>query len=101
MNGAITTEFDPSTDTEKLAALMEQIKPYAVTDAVVSVSCKEPATFEPTAGVAEGETPLHVALLDLGCKKNIVRCCASGAAASRFCPAPPPPPTWRPSMPTA
>ena len=74
MNGAITTEFDPSTDTEKLAALMEQIKPYAVTDAVVSVSCKEPTTFEPTAGVAEGETPLHVALLDLGCKKNIVRC---------------------------
>ena len=74
MNGAITTEFDPSTDTEKLAALMEQIKPYAVTDAVVSVSCKESATFEPTAGVAEGETPLHVALLDLGCKKNIVRC---------------------------
>ena len=74
MNGAITTEFDPNADTEKMAALMEQIKPYAVTDAVVSVSCKEPATFEPTAGVAEGETPLHVALLDLGCKKNIVRC---------------------------
>ena len=74
MNGAITTEFDPNTDAEKLAALMEQIKPYAVTDAVVSVTCKEPRTFEPTAGVAEGETPLHVALLDLGCKKNIVRC---------------------------
>ena len=74
MNGAITTEFDPNTDAEKLAALMEQIKPYAVTDAVVSVTCKEPRTFEPTAGVAEGEIPLHVALLDLGCKRNIVRC---------------------------
>ena len=80
MNGAITTEFDPNTDAEKLAALMEQIKPYAVTDAVVSVTCKEPRTFEPTAGVAEGETPLHVALLDLGCKKTQRSTVARGAA---------------------
>ena len=74
MNGAITTEFDPGADAEKLAALMAEIKPYAVTDAVISVTCREPATFEPTGGLAEGEQPLNVALLDLGCKKNIVRC---------------------------
>ena len=74
MNGAITTEFDPNADAEKLAALMAEIKPYAVTGAVAAVTYKEPSTFEPTAGLAEGEQPLNVALLDLGCKKNIVRC---------------------------
>ena len=74
MNGAITTEFDPNADAEKLAALMAEIKPYAVTGAVAAVTCKQPSTFEPTAGLAEGEQPLNVALLDLGCKKNIVRC---------------------------
>ena len=31
-------------------------------------------TYEPTAAGAWGDTPLHVALLDLGCKNNIVRC---------------------------
>ena len=74
MNGAITTEFDPNADAEQLAALMAEIKPYAVTGAVAAVTCKQPSTFKPTAGLAEGEQPLHVALLDLGCKKNIVRC---------------------------
>ena len=73
MNGAITTEFDPAADAEKLAALMAEIKPYAVTGAVAAVTCKQPSTFEPTAGLAEGAQPLNVALLDLGCKKNIVR----------------------------
>ena len=68
MNGAITTEFDPET------ALMPIIKAYAVTGAVDAVTCTEPQCFAPTAGVAEGEEPLHIALLDLGCKKNIVRC---------------------------
>ena len=74
MNGAITTEFDPNADAEQLAALMAEIKPYAVTGAVAAVTCWQAETFEPTAGLAEGEQPLHVALLDLGCKKNIVRC---------------------------
>ena len=74
MNGAITTEFDPETEPEKLAALMPIIKAYAVTGAVDAVTCTEPQCFAPTAGVAEGEEPLHIALLDLGCKKNIVRC---------------------------
>ena len=74
MNGAITTEFDPNADAEQLAALMAEIKPYAVTGAVAAVTCQQAETFEPTAGLAEGEQPLHVALLDLGCKKNIVRC---------------------------
>ena len=54
MNGAITTEFDPETEPEKLAALMPIIKAYAVTGAVDAVTCTEPQCFAPTAGVAEG-----------------------------------------------
>ena len=38
MNGAITTEFDPETEPEKLAALMPIIKAYAVTGAVDAVT---------------------------------------------------------------
>lgn len=74
MNGAITTEFDPEAEPEKVAELMPQIKVYAVTEAVKTVTCREAKTYEPTAQGAWGETPLHVALLDLGCKNNIVRC---------------------------
>ena len=74
MNGAITTEFDPRADRARLAALLEEILQYSVTGAVAAVTCAAPKTFEPTGGAAEGETPLHVALLDLGCKNNIVRC---------------------------
>ena len=74
MNGAITTEFDPEAEPEKVAALLPQIEAYAVTEAVKTVTCSEAKTYEPTAQGARGETPLHVALLDLGCKNNIVRC---------------------------
>ena len=77
MNGAITTEFDPDAEPEKKAALMPAITAYAVTEAVAAVTCAAPKTFEPTTNVIDGrevETPLHVALLDLGCKNNIVRC---------------------------
>lgn len=77
MNGAITTEFDPDAEPEKKVALMPAITAYAVTEAVATVTCAAPKTFEPTTNVIDGrevETPLHVALLDLGCKNNIVRC---------------------------
>ena len=74
MNGAITTEFDPDTEPEKKAALLPEIAAYAVVNAVKTVTCSEAKTYEPTAAGACGDTPLHVALLDLGCKNNIVRC---------------------------
>ena len=77
MNGAITTEFDPDAEPEKKAALMPAITAYAVTEAVATVTCTAPKTFEPTTNVIDGrevDTPLHVTLLDLGCKNNIVRC---------------------------
>ncbi len=75
MNGAITTEFDPEAEPDKAAELLPRIQAYAVTDAVKTVTCAQPRTYEPTAeGPLEGGTPLHVALLDLGCKNNIVRC---------------------------
>ena len=74
MNGAITTEFDPDAEPEKKAALLPEIAAYAVVNAVKAVTCSEAKTYEPTAAGACGDTPLHVALLDLGCKNNIVRC---------------------------
>ena len=61
-------------DEAAVAALLPQIAAYAVTGAVEAVTCKEPRTWEPTAPGRWGDTPLHVALLDLGCKNNIVRC---------------------------
>ena len=55
MNGAITTEFDPDAEPEKVAALMPQIQAYAVADAVRTRSpARQATTYEPTAGVAEG-----------------------------------------------
>lgn len=87
MNGAITTEFDPA-ETTRLAELMQRITAYAVTGAVEAVTCKEEQTYDPLPAPAEGwrseygsqgewageEEPLHIALLDLGCKNNILRC---------------------------
>lgn len=67
MNGAITTEFDPAAEPERLAALMQAIRAYAVTGAVEAVTCRQPQDYNP-------EGRFHVALLDLGCKNNIVRC---------------------------
>ncbi len=69
MNGAILTEFDPAdpANAEKTAALMAEIRAYTVTDAVKSVTCKEPEVYNPGGA-------LHIVLMDYGCKRNIVRC---------------------------
>ena len=66
MNGAISTEIQPE-DKAAVAELMEEIKAYTIVDAVKTTTCKEPRVYNP-----EGD--IHVALLDLGCKENIVRC---------------------------
>lgn len=92
MNGAVTTEFDPNdtANAGRLAALLAEIKAYAVTGAVAAVTCQTETTYPPLQAPApgwqgeygspgeaapdgEGE-PLHIALLDLGCKNNILRC---------------------------
>lgn len=69
MNGAITTEFDPHTDETRTAALLEEIRSYAILGAVKAVTCTQPSVHNP-------QGRYHVALLDLGCKNNIVRCLA-------------------------
>ncbi len=63
MNGAVTTEYTPETREELLAA----IRGYAITGAVKAVTCTEPRVY------GEGGK-YKVALLDFGCKNNIVRC---------------------------
>lgn len=69
MNGAIVTEFDPAdpANAARTAALLADIRAYAVTDAVKTVTCAAPEVHNP-------EGALHIALMDYGCKRNIVRC---------------------------
>ena len=69
MNGAILTTFDPADPANKAETdkLLEEIRAYAVTDAVKNVTCAEPEVFNP-----QGET--HIVLMHYGCKRNIVRC---------------------------
>ena len=69
MNGAILTTFDPADPANKAETdkLLEEIRAYAVTDAVKSVTCAEPEVYN-----EKGET--HIVLMHYGCKRNIVRC---------------------------
>ncbi|NLS84273.1 MAG: glutamine-hydrolyzing carbamoyl-phosphate synthase small subunit [Ruminococcaceae bacterium] len=66
MNGAITTAYATAKDALADAALMQKIKAYGVTDAVKTVTTDKIETFNDG-----GE--YHVALFDLGYKKNILR----------------------------
>lgn len=65
MNGMITTDenFD-------LDEVLPRIKAYKVTGVVKQVSCSEKKTYPSESG----ETKHKVALLDIGTKKNIIRC---------------------------
>ena len=69
MNGAILTTFDPADPANKAETdkLLEEIRAYAVTDAVKSVTCAEPEIYN-----EKGET--HIVLMHYGCKRNIIRC---------------------------
>lgn len=63
MNGVIYTEgYEPD------ASVIEQMKAYAVHDAVRAVTCTAPHVHP-----AEGETKFHIALYDYGMKYNIER----------------------------
>ena len=47
---------------------MSAVREYLIKDAVAAVSCKSPVEYP-----AEGEARYHVALLDYGAKRNIIR----------------------------
>ena len=61
MNGAILTTFDPADPANKAETdkLLEEIRAYAVTDAVKSVTCAEPEVYN-----EKGET--HIVLMHYG-----------------------------------
>ncbi len=82
MNGAILTTFDPSDAANKAETdkLLAEINGYAVRDAVKTVTCAAPSTHNP-----EGD--VHIALMDYGCKNNIVRCLAKRGAKVTVLPA--------------
>ncbi len=66
MNGAVTTDYSSSEQALADEALMQKIKAYAVTDAVKAVTTDKIETYN-----EDGE--YHVALFDLGYKRNILR----------------------------
>ena len=66
MKGVITTEYDPGTDEGK-AALVEKMNAWTGAGAVIEVTAKEAKVFN------EAGAP-HIALLDLGTKRNTIRC---------------------------
>jgi len=66
MKGVITTEYDPAVDADK-AALLEMLNAFTGAGAVAQVTAKEAAVYN------EAGAP-HIAVLDLGTKRNTVRC---------------------------
>ncbi len=70
MNGMITTNAD--FDMEEA---MTRIKKYKVADAVKKASCEKKEEYAPgDLGSEEADASKRVALIDVGTKKNIIRC---------------------------
>ncbi len=82
MNGAILTTFDPDAEPETEAGrkLLEEIRAYAVTDAVKSVTCREAVTYEPTAAGAWVRPAARAMHYWLQAESS---CAASSSAAAR------------------
>lgn len=71
MNGMITTNRDL-----ELPKVLEKIKEYKVTGVVEKVSTKEILNYKPgdLGSDSSVENGLHIAVLDVGSKNNIIRC---------------------------
>lgn len=69
MNGMITTN-----ENYNLPEVLEQIKQYSVTGVVKKVTVDEKKTYQPgDLGTEKCEVTKKVALMDFGCKNNIIR----------------------------
>ncbi|MCR5625520.1 MAG: carbamoyl phosphate synthase small subunit [Lachnospiraceae bacterium] len=81
MNGMITTDENEEKLADKayLDSLLAKIKEYKVTGVVDKVSCKDVKTYVPGEldSTTDGKTNKNVALIDVGTKKNIIRCLLS------------------------
>lgn len=66
MKGVITTEYDPAVEADR-AALMERMNAFTGAGAVAAVTCREARVYN------EAGAP-HIAVLDLGTKRNTIRC---------------------------
>lgn len=72
MNGCITTD-----EHYDLETMIPRLKAYTTGKVVERVSCSEKYTLAPTGFLSENGAGLHVALLDLGMKKNIAKSLAA------------------------
>lgn len=69
MNGMITTNENYDVET-----VLEQLKTYKVTGVVEKVTTKEVKVYKPgDLGTEAGEIQKKVAMMDFGCKNNIIR----------------------------
>ena len=70
MNGMITTNEDYNLD-----EILPKLKEYTVTGVVKKVSCDKKEEYVPgDIGSKEGKADKNVAVIDVGTKKNIIRC---------------------------
>ena len=70
MNGMITTNEDYNLD-----EILPKLKEYIVTGVVKKVSCDKKEEYVPgDIGSKEGKADKNVAVIDVGTKKNIIRC---------------------------
>lgn len=70
MNGMITTD-----ENYNLEQILPKLKEYKVTGVVKKVSCTEKENYVPgDLGSEAGQAQRNVAVIDVGTKKNIVRC---------------------------
>lgn len=70
MNGMITTN-----EAYELSTVLGQIKEYKVTGVVEKVTCEKVTIYKPgDLGTKEVAITKKVAILDFGCKNNIIRC---------------------------
>ncbi len=70
MNGMITTELP-----QDLEQVLPRIREYQVTGVVKKVSCDQPVVYKPgDLGSEAGKVKYQVAVIDVGTKRNIIRC---------------------------
>lgn len=83
MNGMITTN-----ENYNLEEVIAKVKAYKVTKVVEKVTCKEVKEYKPgDLGTEAVKVTKKVAVLDFGCKNNIIRCLLNRGCAVKVFPA--------------
>lgn len=83
MNGMITTNENYDVD-----SVLAKIRAYKVSKVVEKVTCHEVKEYKPgDLGTEKGKVTKNVAVMDFGCKNNIIRCLLKRGCAVKVFPA--------------